>query len=700
MADGVSFHKCVRTLLVFYLFSEPLSGLKLKSSGTHLLVSEAKSANAHLATFFRQRRDVTDPGARSTAVEVRQFHVNSTLYSRFATVTIDSEVVNSAMEAGQEVTFQVQVPEAAFMSNFTMVVGGLVHVAQVMEKGAAEKRYQEAKDRDQTAAQVRQEPVEMERGMELFQITINLAPQSSAMFTLVYNELLERRKGVYKQTLVVQPGTIVSNLSVSASFAERQGFTYFAYSLPGRDEKLTSSSNDYQTQLRASVNSRELVFRPTIEMQRQFDNESGIHGEFIIYYNVSAEPGGGSIIVQNGYFAHFFAPPNLSRIPKNILFIIDTSGSMSGEKIDQARQAMLKILDDLKTTDADTFNILLFDDEPEIWKESPVGTSEIDTAKGFVLESLTSGGGTNIHEALMRGLKILLGGQQTRSCDIANMIIFLTDGDPTTGITNIDQIISDVTEENHDRASIHSLGFGFNLDYGFLTRLSTRNQGLIRRIYRGSDAKDQLRNFYEEISTPVLCDVSATYNTEVVTTDLLTSHNFPLFFEGKEIIVAGKTRLAHMSTDPSLWNAKLTGTGANGMVDFVVPAGQVQVVADSWIEEDLTEKLWAYMKIKSLLEEMKRLDSEADKSRVHDEALNMSLTYGFVTPLTSFSIVVDSVREKQKLESLGINSKGQGSFNYRDVSVYSQGDPGGHACALRWSWEIVSFLLVSLIILQ
>ncbi|KAL8563007.1 hypothetical protein ACOMHN_004699 [Nucella lapillus] len=700
----LSFLQCVWTLLV--LHSLTISGIKLKSSGTHLLISEVDSANAR-SLNLRQRREIVNPGASDTttaaAVDVRQFHVNSTLYSRFAKVTMDSEVENRVGEGGREVTFQVQVPEAAFMSSFTMVVGGVKHLAQVLEKEAAEKKYQEAKERNQTAGQVKQVPVKMQRGMELFQITVNLAPHSSATFTLVYNELLERRGGVYKWTLVVQPGTIVSNLSVSASFAERQGFTYFAYTLPGNnDEKLTSSSNDYQTQLRAGVNSRELVFRPTVEMQRQFDNQSGIHGEFTVYYSVSSEPGGGSIIVQNDYFAHFFAPPNLDSLPKNVLFVIDISGSMSGEKIEQARQAMMKILDDLTSRDSDRFNILLFDDEHETWQEEPARTTvaEIERAKGFVVRKMVSRGGTDIHTALTRGLTILLGEQEARSCDIANMIIFLTDGDPTSGITDTDRIIRDVRSKNKDRASIHSLGFGYNLDFSFLTAISTQNQGLGRRIFMGNDAKNQLSNFYEEISKPVLCDVSATYNTDVVTTDLLTVRDFPLHFDGKEIIVAGKTRLSEMSYDPSRWDAKMTGTGPKGKVNFVVPVGKVQVMSESWIEEDLTEKLWAYMKIKSLLKEIDRLDSKDDKSRVHDQALNMSLTYGFVTPLTSFSIIVEDVREKQKLESLGMNSKT--SFNYRDVNQHAAGFPTGSACAWRWSWEIVlsSSLLIGLFILQ
>ncbi|XP_076436380.1 inter-alpha-trypsin inhibitor heavy chain H3-like isoform X2 [Babylonia areolata] len=577
-----------------------------------------------------------------------------------------------------------------------MVVDGKTHVAQVLEKEVAEERYQEARRRNQTAGQVKQVPVKLERGMELFEISINLAPGASALFTLVYNELLERRRGVYKQTLVVKPGTIVDDLSVSASFAERQGFNYFAYSLPGSDTKLTSSSADQQTQVKASVSSREVVFRPSVEMQRKFNYKEGIAGEFNVYYSVNSDPEGGSIIVQNEYFAHFFAPAELDSLPKNILFIIDISGSMSGSKIHQAQQAMLKILDDLAIRATDKFNILLFDDKIEMWQRFPASTLafEIDKAKGFVRDKLVSRGGTDIHLALTEGLDLLLSKQEKQSCNTADMVVFLTDGDPTYGITDIDRIIGDVTTKNKGRASIHTLGFGFNLNFGFLSKLSLRNQGFVRRIYEDVDAKEQLRNFYDEISKPVLCNVVAHYSTDVVTTDLLTVHDFPIYFDGKEIIVAGKTRLLDTHIDPASWDAKLTGSGANGMVDFVVPVGQVRVVgAESGIEDDLTEKLWAYMKIKSLLEEMERLDSEDDRAPLRTQALNMSLTYGFVTPLTSFSIVVDS-RPEGAMEDM---MRADNNKRY-----YAGGYPSGQACGWRLSWVLVvcSLLIGRLLSLQ
>ncbi|KAK7110730.1 inter-alpha-trypsin inhibitor heavy chain H2-like [Littorina saxatilis] len=627
------------TILLLCCCNCPLDAIKLTSPGANRLVLQVESQSRHLHSAHPQALQRHQRDVRSS-VRVKKFHVTSKLSSRFATVTIESEVVNVDQSRSREISFQVQVPEAAFLSNFSMVVDGEKHEAQVQEKRTAERRYEEAKEKKQTAGHVKQSSLPVERGMELFTISVNLAPRGTAVFTLVYNELLERRRGTYRQRLVIQPGSIVANMSVHVSFAERQGFKSFAYKLPGSDTELTSSSPRDGTEVRARPDSRELIFCPTVEMQRGFDVQGGIHGEVVVLYSLQDEPQGGSVIVEDDYFAHFFAPPGLDPLPKNILFVIDISGSMSGAKIKQAQQALLKILDDLR--DRDTFNILLFNSGVEVWAESPRSTLsvEIEKAKRFVKYELVANGATNIHLALTRGLEVLLKNSEQNSRKTADIIVFLTDGEPTSGIVDTNQIVRDVTTKNGGRSSIFSLGFGFDLNFDLITQVSDVNRGFARRVYADNDAEEQLTTFYEEISTPTLRDVVATYSSDVVDTPLLTDTTFPLFFQGREIIVAGRTKMAGGTGLVSL-GAALHATGAEGAVDFAVPAGKVEVLSQAGEEDGVTERLWAYMKIKSLLKKMDMTSSVAEKTRTREQALRMALTHGFVTPLTSFSLVVD-----------------------------------------------------------
>nr|KAG5689609.1 hypothetical protein BaRGS_032367 [Batillaria attramentaria] len=340
--------------------------------------------------------------------------------------------------------------------------------------------------------------------------------------------------------------------------------------------------------------------------------------------------GGGNIIVQNEHFVHYFAAPGLPALRKNILFVIDISGSMGGGKIVQARDAMLRILNDLSKRSTDRFNILLFDDTQEKWREEPRTASgeNIASAKGYVREKLAARGGTNIYQALMTGLDILLGDRATRACDRADMIVFLTDGDPTAGeVQDPRSIIEYVTGKNRGRASIFSLGFGFDMDFAFLSELSEKNRGFARRIYDEGDASIQLENFYDEIGTPVLCDVTASYSNEVVDMNLLTTTQFPLYFLGKEIVVSGKTKSPAQQLDLSMLDARLQGTGANGVQSYSVATDSVVTVQDSDVEANLTEKLWAYMYIKKLLKNMEKLSSSEEKNATKQEALQMSLDY-------------------------------------------------------------------------
>lgn len=177
-------------LLVLILPAATLS-IKYKSSGTQLLALSKQTSSASVShstklaeSLHRLRRqsENSSPGA----VQIKRFHLTSKIYSRFATVQIDSEVANAAAAGSHEIAFTVQVPESAFVSNFTMTVGGVTYMAKVLEKAAAQEKYEEARARNQMAGQVKHDRVDPARGMELFTVNVNVAPGSSASFILTY----------------------------------------------------------------------------------------------------------------------------------------------------------------------------------------------------------------------------------------------------------------------------------------------------------------------------------------------------------------------------------------------------------------------------------------------------------------------------------------------------------------------------------
>ena len=349
----------------------------------------------------------------------------------------------------------------------------------------------------------------------------------------------------------------------------------------------------------------------------------------------------GVIQVLGSYFVQYFSPSGLNPLPKSVVFVIDISGSMSGTKIVQTRQAMHAILSQLRP--GDLFNIVLFNNAVSQWKTDAVQVTNgnIQDAKAFVDDRVRAGGSTNINDALLTALKLLKNTANQQSSAIAGkvpMVLFLTDGQPTAGETSPSLIRTNILRANVIEASIFSLGFGFNLDFDFLRALSAENGGTARRIYPGKDASGQLEGFFDEISTPLLLEIKFEYPTEVVDAAYTTASSFGRYFKGSELVVSGKlkevasSRLMEVNVRGDLGSSLVTYSLSRTLLNLTVPADEV-------IIEDFTERLWAYMKIKQLLIQLLVSKDPGEQAQLKGEALRMSLKYNFVTPLTSLVVV-------------------------------------------------------------
>ena len=127
------------------------------------------------------------------------------------------------------------------------------------------------------------------------------------------------------------------------------------------------------------------------------------------------------------------------------------------------------------------------------------------------------------------------------------MILFLTDGSPTSGIIDPKSIVENVATaaketRDSDKISIYSLAFGFSLNYDLLEMLSLSTEGKVKRNYAENDAADQLRNFYQEISTPLLYNLDFISDSNVVDQETITQHKFPTYFKGTEVLLMWKVK--------------------------------------------------------------------------------------------------------------------------------------------------------------
>uniref|UniRef100_A0A8C2ZQU6 Inter-alpha-trypsin inhibitor heavy chain 3 n=1 Tax=Cyclopterus lumpus TaxID=8103 RepID=A0A8C2ZQU6_CYCLU len=560
-------------------------------------------------------------------VEVYSVKVDLTVMSRFAHTVMTSRALNKA-NSSQEIFFDVELPKTALIVNFSMEIDGEVYVGEVKEKEKAKKQYEKAVSSGQTAGLVKVSG----RKMETFSVSVNIAAKSNVTFILTYEELLQRKLGQYEILTRVKPKQPVQEFQIVANILEPQGIAFV-------EATAIFLSNELLPLVEKTIsdNKAHISFSPTLEQQRKCPGCEGtiIDGDFIIKYDVKQKEGLGELQIVNGYFVHFFAPPDLPRVPKNVVFVIDRSGSMSGSKIAQTRDALVAILNDLH--EEDHFALILFDDKITTWKESLTkATHRYVTEAIAYIRKLKDKGSTNINDAVLKAVSMLQRERRDKNLPerSADMIILLTDGMPNSGESNLKTIQENVRSAIGGKMTLFSLGFGNDVDYSFLDVMSRQNKGAARRIFEGSDAAVQLKGFYEEVASPLLLEVDLRYPEQAVV--FVTKNHYSQLFNGSEIVVAGRL------TDSDMDNF-VVEVFAQG--DFQVQ-GKASVVNldviypdQEYIFGDFSERLWAYLTIQQLLENrFVYLNVVGHLYNATAKALDLSLRYNFVTPLTSMVV--------------------------------------------------------------
>ncbi|XP_053171456.1 inter-alpha-trypsin inhibitor heavy chain H3-like [Scomber japonicus] len=574
-----------------------------------------------------------------------------------------SKALNKA-NTSQEIVFEVELPKTAFITNFSMEIDGQEYVGEVKEKQKAKKQYEKAVSSGQTAGLVKASG----RKMEKFSVSVNIASQSNVSFILTYEELLQRKLGQYEILTQVNPKQPVQEFEIVADIYEPQGIAFVEASGTFLSNELLPLVEKIVTDTKAHIS-----FSPTLEQQRKCAGCEGtmIAGDFIIKYDVKREKSLGEIQIVNGYFVHFFAPPDLPRVPKNVVFVIDRSGSMSGRKIAQTREALVAILKDLH--EQDHFALILFDDKIVTWKESLTKAIKKNVAEAIAyVNELRDKGSTNINGAVLKAVKMLKNDRKQKKLPerSVDMIILLTDGMPNHGVSDLPTIQENVRSAIGGNMSLFCLGFGNDVDYSFLDVMSKQNKGLARRIYEASDAAVQLQGFYEEVSNPLLLEVDLNYPDNTV--DFLTKNHYSHLFNGSEIVVAGKLS----GNDLDNFLVEVYGQGPDD--DFQVQ-GNASVVnwdviypQQYYIFGNFTERLWAYLTIQQLLENSD-IGTQQEKENNTAKALDMSLRYSFVTPLTS--MVVTKPETENGTESTLIANKLTEDQRQKAERRTADGDP-------------------------
>ncbi|KAF4114531.1 inter-alpha-trypsin inhibitor heavy chain H2 [Onychostoma macrolepis] len=583
----------------------------------------------------RYRRSVLTSGEeedfeaiQGNDITVKSYKVESRITSRFAHTTVKSSVVNSGPTA-QSIGFNVQIPKRAFINNFTMNVNGITFIGSVKEKTVARNLYAQARARGKAAGIVRTNS----QAMETFRTEVHVPPGSKVEFELHYQEMMQRKLGVYQHMLHLQPGRLVPLLQVDVYIFEPKGIK-FVTATNTLGEQFADLSKITHTKEKAHI-----VFKPTLQQQRKCENctESAVDGVFAVKYDVERESNAGELQVSDGHFIQFFAPSDLSPLSKNIVFVIDVSGSMWGLKMKQTVEAMKAILDDLSMDDY--FSIVDFNHNVRCWSDDLVQASsiQVDEAKKYV-QSIKPNGGTNINEALLRAVQMLVRASNQGLIDprSVSMVILVSDGDPTVGEIKLSTIQKNVKRVMREEFSLFSLGIGFDVDFDFLERMAMDNRGVAQRIYANHDAAEQLKTFYSQVSSPLLRSITIHFAESAVNN--VTQNRFDKFFSGSELIVAGKLQPSDLTTLQSFTTAAAANMDLN--IQTEADIGELDSVLGTHQHSfpGFARQMWAYITVNQLLAERSLAPTAAKKRRITQRIVALALEHQFVTPLTAMLV--------------------------------------------------------------
>ncbi|MXQ95972.1 hypothetical protein E5288_WYG020280 [Bos mutus] len=583
------------------------------------------------AGLLEEARSWEDTSDQKTKPLMTEFSVKSTIISRYAFTTVACRMLNRGSE-DQEVTFQMQIPAAAFITNFTALIGDKVYQGEITER---EKR------NGDKVKEKRNKTIEDngEKGTETFRASAVLPSKDKAAFLLSYEELLQRRLGKYEHVVSVRPQQLVGRLTVEVTVLERPGIAELE--VLGLQNSRQRGSGRGPGERCRQVCSGVPALKPMVPLPSRPRVKQGSEGQqpskdkcfkisFFPNHNLS-----GNYPTWEGWLSC-----SRNEVP------VCPAGFRTTMTLPRCtKDALFTILHDLRPQDH--FNIVGFSNRIKVWKDHLVSVTPNSIRDGKVyIHHMSPSGGTDINGALQRGIQLL--NDYVAHNDIedrsVSLVVFLTDGKPTVGETHTLKILNNTREAARGRVCIFTVGIGADVDFKLLEKLSLENCGLTRRVHEDHDARAQLIGFYDEIRTPLLSDIRVDYPPSLV--EHATRTLFPNYFNGSEIVIAGKL------VDRAMDRLHVEVTASNSKKFVVlkkdVPVEPQKVGIDvpqsprprgrGQEEPNHLERLWSYLTLKELLSAWLQSIEEPERERLRQEAQALAVNHHFLIPFTSMTL--------------------------------------------------------------
>jgi len=490
-----------------------------------------------------------------------------------------------------------------------------------MRREEARKTYETAKAEGRTASLLDQE-----RPNIFTQSVANIMPGDKVVIEISYVETLKYEDGAYEFVfpMVVAPRYIPGGVKDAAKIAppvalERAGHDIsievnLNAGVPV--EEIRSSSHDVE-----QVNFTPNAAKITLKDEKTIPNK-----DFILRYDVTGKRIEDAVLThrdeRGGFFTMILQPPDKiateDRTPKEIVFVLDTSGSMSGFPIEKAKEAMKLSLDGLYPED--TFNLITFAGDTAILFDEPVPATQanLERAQEF-LASRRGGGGTEMMKAIKAAL------DPSDSSDHLRIVCFMTDGE----VGNDDEIVSEV--QKHPKARVFSFGIGSSVNRALLDKIAQEGNGEAEYVSLTDDGTKAAKEFYERVRTPLLTDLSIDWNGMPVA-DIYPNKLSDLF-SAKPVILHGRYTKGASGT------IKLKGNVAGQPYEREIKVD----LPESDSMNDVLATLWARTRIDEISTTRLKAATPAKGAELDKQVESLGLEFRLLTQFTSFVAVQDKV---------------------------------------------------------
>jgi Ca-activated chloride channel family protein len=606
-----------------------------------LIVLNPQNASAGQPQSGSQLQIVGKDGKVTGFVPLKHTGIKTEISGFVARIEVTQEFENVLPDA-VEAVYVFPLPHESAVDGMTMTVGDREIHAVIKERDEARKIYEQARNTGHTAALLDQE-----RPNIFTQSVTNIPPSGKVQIKLSVIELLKYEAGVYEFAfpLVVGPRYIPGNPTGAGDHGTMPDSDQVPdasrISPPVAGVHTSDATAGHDVSMEVNLAAGVPVGDVESTSHKIFADRTGADSyhvtladqavlpnkDFILKYKVAGVGISDAVLAHSdksgGYFTLILQPPDRPQekalVPRQLIFVVDTSGSMWGFPLEMAKKTVQRALDNLRKDE--TFNLITFSGDTRILFPEPVPATPENIAEAKkVLAGAYGSGGTEMMKAIRTALGDDAGADKPMEADPIRVVCFMTDG----YVGNDADIIAEV--KKHSDARVFSFGIGTAVNRFLLTKMAEEGHGDVEFVTTPGEAQAAADRFYERVHSPVLTNISIDWNRLPVTD--VYPKNVRDLFSAKPIIITGR-----YSGAPT---GKITIKGYQGTGDY---ARTIPVDFSSASENNAAlEKIWARHKVEDLMSQDWN-GIQSGNSKYKAQIVQVGLEHSLATQFTSFVAV-------------------------------------------------------------